>query len=453
MSIIRKIQGREALPVWALPYVVYNGWGVCVAFEEVLQSLAHKTYGRIVPAFLTAYKLNEDGKAAAITPIEWGRQLDYVAMITGGLKSSEGEYEYKNYPVWLDSVAKAMPTQAFVFLDELSVWYYEFIEKDVDEDDNKIQRLKLIPTGEIVEEIVTYRREDYALSLDPDIDGEVREKHKAWFAKDAEQQAMPELRPIQNADPATPEPENIKPGESILANTENPYSISRLAQSIAAKKGISSEEAMRWLIGKGYKIHPPKTHFIGPKGFDGSSFGGLAVDGEVLEPSIITEILREEGIPESEMQEYLYGVGPTPNAEPATLEPENAKPDHVATIPESSPQDASKVGQSNETASETRGIAAESTNTVSKPEADIPDSNGEYWDEIIIELANMITGLNKHNLWIQLTLYKPMGGESRLERGIKQDDETIFHEWPSKKTKKIKFGSFRKRKTILRLFP
>lgn len=211
MSIIRKIQGREALPVWALPYVLYNGLEVLVGFETALQSLANKTYGRIVPPFLTAYKLNECGGYVAISPIEWKRYLDYVAIITKGLKASE-EYEYQKYPIWVDDVAKSLPTQAFLFLDELSNWYYEFTRKNVSEGDGCVYVLYETPRGSELKKI-PYRQENYAMSLDPIIDEKVRDKHRAWFIEKPEQPAMSELGPPQNADRATLEAEKASTTE------------------------------------------------------------------------------------------------------------------------------------------------------------------------------------------------------------------------------------------------
>ncbi|MGZ8218520.1 hypothetical protein [Methylomagnum sp.] len=202
----------------------------------------------------------------------------------------------------------------------------------------------------------------------------------------------------------------------------------------------------------------------------------LSADGEITEgeisATIENEIIAEIETPKclscamyrlSEIKRYEQASriiagkakerqsGQAASAEPVTLEPENAKPGHVATIPESSPQDASMGRQGDESKSITRSIAADSTNlsAASKSESDIPDSNGEYWADIIIELAGTIEKLNKDNLWIQLSLYEPKGGKSRLERGVSKDDETIIHEWPTdpirKKSKKLKFGSFRKR--------
>jgi hypothetical protein len=87
-SIIRKIGGRDVLPVWALPYVNLKGWSVLVGAEDILCSLAHQDRGRIVPDFLTGYKLNTFGAPVPIEPIVWEDCLDYVARITEGLKAA-----------------------------------------------------------------------------------------------------------------------------------------------------------------------------------------------------------------------------------------------------------------------------------------------------------------------------------------------------------------------------
>jgi hypothetical protein len=179
MSIIKSIGGKQVLPVWALPYVMVNGWCVLVGFEDAILSLNHQSRGRIVPKFLTAYKTDYfSGEVSPIPAIEWDKYLTHIAEATKGLQDKES-FPNENYLAWLDVVAKEMPTRCYVCRDEFEDWYYAAIEKNVDEDDRTIFVTKVLPTG-VTTVRVPYYCEDYKLVIDPVIPDAILEKHKAW---------------------------------------------------------------------------------------------------------------------------------------------------------------------------------------------------------------------------------------------------------------------------------
>ena len=136
MSIIKKVGGKEVLPVWALPYANAVGDSVFAGFEEAIHSLAHRKWMK-APEFMTAYRQSFNGAVVATDPKEWGRCLDTITMLTEGLKEEEkqpGGFPNQNYERWRKEVAMRLPTHAFVYLDEFHAWYYGTIESNLTHD-------------------------------------------------------------------------------------------------------------------------------------------------------------------------------------------------------------------------------------------------------------------------------------------------------------------------------
>lgn len=178
MSIIKKIGGKEVLPVWALPYVMVAGEKALVDFGMAVDSLAHRAgCGNVPKSYLTGYHRKSDGEVVLVRPREWEEHRDIIAMKTEGLKETEN-HPFQNYERWREEVAKGIPTHAFVYLDEFTHWYCEAIEKNL-EYDGTVDGAKHYSQPSVC---VPCEREDYAPVLDPMIPEAVMEHHKAWFS-------------------------------------------------------------------------------------------------------------------------------------------------------------------------------------------------------------------------------------------------------------------------------
>ncbi len=199
MSIIRNINGREAIPVWSIPYVCHLGVSLSAGFGDFLRSLAHKPSGMIEPDFITAYLQDENGAVVPISINEWKGLLKDVNNEEVMRMETEGPLNVPYYS-WRESSAIITPTQAFLYVDELSHWYYEAHKSYIDEDGN----VWVIIDGK--HEPIPYRHEDYPLILDPIIPKKVLKKHGEWF----------EACNFQGQGGASPEPEQATGGEASV---------------------------------------------------------------------------------------------------------------------------------------------------------------------------------------------------------------------------------------------
>ncbi|MCX7111462.1 MAG: hypothetical protein NTX45_15310 [Proteobacteria bacterium] len=224
MSIIRIINGREVIPVWAIPYVCHLGVSLSAGFGDFLQSLAHKPSGMIKPDFITAYLQDENGAVVPISNNEWKGLLKDVKNEEDMRMESEGPLNIPYY-AWRESSAIITPTQAFLYVDELSRWYYEAHKAYIDHDKN----IWVIIDGK--HEPIPYRREDYPLILDPIIPKKVLKKHCEWF----------EACNFQGQGGASPEPEQATGGtldsnqyEEISDNQNNGISNTAIEKACEA---------------------------------------------------------------------------------------------------------------------------------------------------------------------------------------------------------------------------
>ena len=283
------------MPVWALPYVMPMDDHALVGFEEALQSMAHQERGRIVSNFLTGYQWKTEGVISPVSRREWGKHVRIIKDKTKSLQDKDKEsYELKNYEFWLEECAKSIPTQAFVYLDELSKWYYSFIANYVDDEVGTYPRI--YPESRQVI-YIHYQREDHELVLDPIIPESVKQWHKAWFSICAKVNAAHQTKQIEADGMAVPMgmAATAKEPRPLLANPQpapvggeprkvvlllKPGEIpteSSVIQAIAEAQSISFDEA-RQLYNTikdecGVETLSPNARALGVKGFDSAQFG------------------------------------------------------------------------------------------------------------------------------------------------------------------------------------
>lgn len=115
MSVVVKIQGRDALPVWTLPFV---GGG-----DLPTDKLAGILAGRW-PWYkaLSAFKLDPEGSPAVLAPKQWDRVVTRIEVRGEALKA-KFEVSGDPYPAWEIESAKCFPRNAYVWLDEFARWF------------------------------------------------------------------------------------------------------------------------------------------------------------------------------------------------------------------------------------------------------------------------------------------------------------------------------------------
>lgn len=111
MNVVVVIEGREAIPVRALPYV--TGW--TMSPDVVAQSLARTTFFDRLKG-VKAYHLSSQG-VAPMLPKEWdGIEAD-LAILTDKLMATQ-TIDQENYPAWRRESIPLLPPACFVWRDE-----------------------------------------------------------------------------------------------------------------------------------------------------------------------------------------------------------------------------------------------------------------------------------------------------------------------------------------------
>jgi hypothetical protein len=151
------INGREAIPVRAIPYV--TGWDVSP--DRLAKSLAH-TPGGVRLDRLTAY--HADGERGPIWPKEWDGIVDRLKGLAASLEVENSNREITR-PQWLKKSVPILPAGVFVWKDELEKSFSRFSAE----------------TGTLEGD----HPDDGKLNFSPLIPGRMREKVMKGFVKDA----------------------------------------------------------------------------------------------------------------------------------------------------------------------------------------------------------------------------------------------------------------------------
>jgi hypothetical protein len=116
MSILRKIGGRDALPVWTLPFAA----GVWMTADKLARILAVRWFSEDIE--LTAFKLDADGVPVTLHPKQWDRVIEDLELLQGRLKAMDCR-EAEQIEQWRTESVKRLPADAFVWLDECAAWF------------------------------------------------------------------------------------------------------------------------------------------------------------------------------------------------------------------------------------------------------------------------------------------------------------------------------------------
>ena len=132
MSVVITVDGRQAIPVRALPYV--TNWktapdelaaAFCRSVETDFKVRIRSATGVIsMPNrdALASYVLQEGGTIRKMAPDEWGFILVKIDCLTKKLQADE-RTEGENWAEWRRQATNLLPAAAFVWLDEFQTWF------------------------------------------------------------------------------------------------------------------------------------------------------------------------------------------------------------------------------------------------------------------------------------------------------------------------------------------
>lgn len=114
MSIVVSIEGRDAIPVRAIPYV--TGWKLS---PDVLATcLAQSSDWPSHPQSMVGHHVMRDGRIAEMLPKEWDGIVSELQSLSDALHAEE-VVEQSSYPEWRKQSISVLPSHCFVWLDTL----------------------------------------------------------------------------------------------------------------------------------------------------------------------------------------------------------------------------------------------------------------------------------------------------------------------------------------------
>lgn len=113
MSVTVVIDGREAMPIRAIPFV--TGW--MVSPDVVAKTFSKTDHWVTRLENVVAYYLAGNGKYSPMLPKEWDGILAELQILSEKLKSTE-TFEQESYPAWREQSIPLLPANCFVWRDE-----------------------------------------------------------------------------------------------------------------------------------------------------------------------------------------------------------------------------------------------------------------------------------------------------------------------------------------------
>lgn len=161
MDVVVQIQGRDALPVRAVPFA--GRWQWMSSPDGIASACSQKSEGskwikvhqdadpqEVVVRnreFLPAFAISGDGAVRALHPDEWSFCIDEINCLGTKLKGEEAA-EGENLSTWRRQAIEKLPAGAFVWLDDFKRWLADNACSDIDEqilDDDPVVEPTLQP--------------------------------------------------------------------------------------------------------------------------------------------------------------------------------------------------------------------------------------------------------------------------------------------------------------------
>ena len=116
MNVIFDIEGKEAIPIRALPYV--TGW--TMSPDVVSTTFAHIDSWRTNLSAMTTFLFKSDGSYSALLPKEWDGIVTELKNLSKMYQMDE-QFEGENYVAWRRDSISILPASCFVWRDEFEV--------------------------------------------------------------------------------------------------------------------------------------------------------------------------------------------------------------------------------------------------------------------------------------------------------------------------------------------
>lgn len=146
MNVIFVIQGKEAIPIRALPFV--TGW--TMSPDVVSTTFAHVDSWRKNLRAMSVFHLKSDGSYSALLPKEWDGVMAELLSLSNMYQMDE-KFEGGNYVAWRRDSIPILPPSCFVWRDEFEAAFnadyskYKYSIVDEREGDRELNFSPLVP--------------------------------------------------------------------------------------------------------------------------------------------------------------------------------------------------------------------------------------------------------------------------------------------------------------------
>jgi hypothetical protein len=123
MSNIIKIDGREAIPVRAIPFI--TGW--YYSPDVIVEAFFKKKYKHRLPN-LEQYHISPDGSIGKLLQRDWDVYFDMVNAFQDKIMEKYSD-KREVYPEWQNFSISLLPSHCFVWRDEFEKGFYESLEE------------------------------------------------------------------------------------------------------------------------------------------------------------------------------------------------------------------------------------------------------------------------------------------------------------------------------------
>jgi hypothetical protein len=142
MKVVVLIEGREAVPVRALPYV--TGWNLSP--DALAKDLAKHGERENRRGGLRAFQFDPDDNHPPITPNEWDHVVVALEALDWGIRyANGGETDVHTYQRWRAASPSHLPGACFVWRDEFEAEYQAGHTSVASDDNDELPPLNFSP--------------------------------------------------------------------------------------------------------------------------------------------------------------------------------------------------------------------------------------------------------------------------------------------------------------------
>ncbi|MDP3839371.1 MAG: hypothetical protein Q8Q54_10655 [Methylococcales bacterium] len=138
MNVVVEIAGREALPVWTIPYV--TSWRLSP--DMLVRNLVGCDFGTAYPHYFfpTAFNLDEHGKPSPLSPAQWSGTHNLLGKLHQGLKDEKQRKDKERIEWEMQSIAILLIDETcYVWRDEFESYYERLIDCSKNKENIELQ--------------------------------------------------------------------------------------------------------------------------------------------------------------------------------------------------------------------------------------------------------------------------------------------------------------------------